>query len=371
MTAPDTSVRQAGDRQAPAPQILIRHMIFGRLLSQAVCAAAELGLPELLAGGRRTAAQLAAACGAEPQRLRRLLRALAAHGVFAAHPDGTFGPTPLSDALRADAHGSALPTALLAREAVGAAWDGLLGTVRGGRPAFDAVHGRPFFDSLADEPHLRELFDRSQAHDLELEIDQILAAIDLSGRRVLVDVGGGDGAMLVRLLSAAPSARGVLLDTAEAAERARPRIAAAGLDGRCSVVAGDFFASVPAGGDLYLLRQILHDWDDARCVELLRVCRAAMGPHARLMIIEREAGPSGPADSNTRFAALMDLYMMSVLDGAERSVQEFQALLDQAGFTVAAVHRLECAVIVIEAAPVETPGAAGAEAKTPFVRRGN
>jgi hypothetical protein len=224
------------------------------------------------------------------------------------------------------------------------------GTVRTGRTAFDEQLSVSFFEHLDRDGRLRELFDRSQDHDQELEIDQLLASVDFSGYRRIVDVGGGDGALLARLLQAHPRAEGVLLDGPEAAANAKARMARAGLTSRCATEAGDFFSAVPSGADLYLLRQILHDWDDERCVELLRACRHAMPPTARLMIIERvlEEDATG---QDAQFAALMDLYMMTVVGGEERSGREFGDLLDKAGFDVGTVHHLPTAVAVIEARP--------------------
>lgn len=329
--------------------LLVRHMVFGQLLSRAVCAAAELGLSDLLVDGPLPATELAARAGADPRRLAQLLRSLTAFGLYTRRPDGSYALTTTGAALCTGVTGSALPTALLAAGGIGSAWTGLLDTVRTGSPAFDRLLGTPFFEHLLHDPRHRELFDRSQAHDQELEIDQLLATVDLGGRRI-VDVGGGDGALLARLLHADPGAEGVLLDAPEVAASARTRMVREGLAGRCTTVAGNFFDAVPSGGDLYVLRQILHDWDDARCVELLRVVRRAMPSGSRLVIVERvvEDGDTGP---DAQLAALMDLYMMTVLGGEERSGREFGDLLGAAGFTIRAVHRLPTAVAAIHACP--------------------
>lgn len=330
--------------------VVMRQMIFGQLLSRAVCTAAELGLSDLLADGPLAVAELAARTGADPRRLSQLMRGLAAFEVYSARADGSYELTPLGATLRTGVPGSALPTALLAAGEISAAWAGMAGTVRTGRTAFDELLGANFFHHLGRDGRLRELFDRSQTHDQELETGQLLEAVDLSGHRRIVDVGGGDGALLARLLQAHPRAEGVLLDSPEVVATARARMARMGLGDRCSTVAGDFFSSVPSGGDLYVLRQILHDWDDEHCVELLRVCRRAMPAHARLVVVERLAEDGGTGQ-DARFAALMDLYMMTVLGGEERSGRAFGALLGKAGFTVRAVHRLPTAVAVIEASP--------------------
>ncbi|TDB98542.1 methyltransferase [Actinomadura sp. 7K534] len=328
--------------------VVARQMVFGQLLSRAVCTAAELGLSDLLAGGPLTVAELADRARVDPRRLTQLMRCLAAFGVYSGGSDGSYELTAVGATLCTGAAGSALPTALLAAGEVGAAWAGMLGTVRTGRTAFDELLGESFFEHLGRDGRLRELFDRSQSHDQELEIDQLLAAVDFSRHRRIVDVGGGDGTLLARLLQAHPRAEGVLLDDAKTAANARTRMHRAGLANRCTSVGGDFFSAVPADGDLYLLRQILHDWDDERCVRLLRVCRRAMRPGTRLLVIERivEEGATG---EDARFAALMDLYMMTVVGGAERTAGEFGDLLAKADFTVEAVHRLPTAGAVIDA----------------------
>lgn len=330
--------------------VLVRQMIFGQLLSRAVCTAAELGLSDLLADGPLQAAELAARTGSHTRRLSQLMRCLAAFGLYAARADGCYELTPAGAALRTGVTGSALPTALLASGAIGTAWTGMPGTVRTGRTAFGQQQGASFFEYLGRDGRLRELFDRSQAHDQELETGQLLASVDFSAYGRIVDVGGGDGALLGRLLQANPHAEGVLLDSPEVVANAQTRITRTGLAGRFTTVAGDFFSAVPSGADLYLLRQILHDWDDERCVELLRVCRRAMPSTAHLMIIERifEEGATG---QDAQFAALMDLYMMTVVGGEERSGQEFSDLLGKAGFAVRTVHRLPAAVAVINARP--------------------
>ncbi len=330
--------------------VQIRQMVFGQLLSRAVCTAAELGLSDLLADGPLSVSELAGRTGADPRRLAQLLRALAAFELYAARDDGAYELAPLGAALCAGAPGSALPTALLAAGEIGAAWTGMAETVRTGEPAFERHTGVDFFTHLGRDQRQRTLFDRSQTHDQELEIDRLLAEVDFSGYRRIVDVGGGDGALLARLLSEHADAEGVLLDSPKVAATASARMHRAGLAQRCTTIGGDFFGEVPGGGDLYVLRQILHDWDDERCVELLRACRRAMPRAARLMIIERVVEEGGTGQ-DARFAALMDLYMMTVLGGEERSGREFGDLLGKAGFAVRRVHRLPTAVAVVEAAP--------------------
>jgi hypothetical protein len=341
----DEVLRRAGE---------MRRLLYGHLLSRALYALAALGIPDLLAAGPRTAADLARAADARPAELSRLLRALARFGVLDEVPGGGFRLTALGATLRADTPGSALPTALLVGREVGQAWDDLLTTVRTGQPAFPAVHGLDFFDYLERHPPVRDVFDRSQAADLAIEVDSILGVVDFGGFRTIVDVGGGDGALLERVLTAWPHLRGVLMDLPPVIAAARRRFAAAdGVGDRCTFQAGDMFVTVPAGGDCYLMRQILHDWDAERCVRVLRNCRAAMPGTGRLLIVERVADEAPGTDPVGQLTALMDLYMLAVLGGRERTADEFRQLLHDGGFRLETVHRLAGGVTVLVAAPAD------------------
>ncbi len=332
----------------------MRHLVYGHLRSRAVCAMAELGLADLLGDDRLTATELARLSDADPALLARLLRALAVFGVLREEGAGQFALTPLGATLRGDAPGSALATALLASAAVAPAWQQLPEVVRSGRPAFAAEFGREFFAHLESDPELRSLFDRSQETGLALELESVVGAVDLSGPHTLVDVGGGDAAMLTGLLDAFPQLSGILVDLASALPAARRRLAATGLADRCVLVEGDFFGVLPSGADSYLLRHILHDWDDNSCRELLRSCHRAMDPGSRLLVVEHLVAPadalSGADASDAQSGALMDLYMMSLFGGGqERGRAEFEGLLRDAGFTVTGVTRLPGGSAVVEA----------------------
>ncbi|MGW0191374.1 DUF6875 domain-containing protein [Streptomyces sp. NPDC003362] len=343
------------DAEQAREALRMRRLIYGHLRSRAVCAMAELGLADLLADeGPLDAPAVAERTGADPALLTRLLRALAAFGVLEAAgttPPVRYRLTPLGATLRSDAPGSALPTALLALSATGPAWQRLPRVVREGRPAYAAEHGVDFFAHLDADPWLRGVFDRSQETGLALELRGVLDALDLTGTGVVVDVGGGDGALLAGLLAARPGLRGVLVDRAAALPAARARFATAGLGERCDAVEGDFFGTLPTGGDLYVLRHILHDWDDDSCVRLLRSCRAAMPPGARLALVDHMADRADDPE-RAEWGALMDLYMMTLFDGGrERGRAETEALLHRAGFTVTAVTRLPGGSAVVEAHP--------------------
>jgi hypothetical protein len=321
----------------------VRSLLLGRLVTAAIGAAAQLRLPDLIAGGQGTVDQLAKATSTDPPGLYRLLRALTEIGVVEEQSPGTFGLTGLGHALRDDVPGTARPSALLASGEMGQAWDCLLYSVRTGRPAFENVFGTDLFGYLAERPERREVFYASQAADLEATLAG-LASVDLGGYQTIVDVAGGDGALLAALLARHPQGRGILLEQESVVPAARQRMTETGLADRCEVVSGDMFTAVPGEGDLYLMRDILHDWPDERCVELLSVCRAAMPAGAMLMVIERVAGE--PADQRT---ALMDLYMLSVLTGQERTVGQYRGLLDRAKLCLSAVRQLPAGAVILTA----------------------
>ncbi|WP_326600461.1 methyltransferase [Streptomyces sp. NBC_01803] len=335
--------------------VAVRALLFAPLVSRALCGIAELGIPDLLAAGPRSVAELAGLTGAHEPSLRQALTALVAFEVFEAHGDDRFALARLGSALTTEAPGTALPTALLAHAVTGRAWHGVPDTLRTGRPAFDTEFGTDFFAHLEARPWLREIFDRSQAADLDLEIAAILRSCDLSAARLLVDVGGGDGALLARLLDAHPRLRGVLVDRPAAVTAARERLGKAGLAGRAEATEGDFFTAVPGGGDVYLMREILHDWDDAQCVTVLRACRRAMPADGRLLVIELAADDGPDTGPRARMTALMSLYMLSVLPGRERTARGFGGLLAAAGFHLTSVHRLTGHKVLIEASPGAAP----------------
>lgn len=331
----------------------MRRLLYGHLVSRALCSIAALRIPDLIGDGARSAAELAEETATNPASLRQTLRALATFGVFAEHPDGTFGLTPLGASLRSGTPASAWPTAMLVGNEIGQAWNQYDVTLRTGNTAFSEAFGTDFFSYVDLKPETRAIFDLSQATGLALDLDRIVAGLDFSGYRTIVDVGAGDGALLEHLLRSYPAARGVVLELPRVAAKARLRMEAAGLTGRCEIRAGNFFGRIPGGGDLYLLRQILHDWDDEHCLRLLRTCRAAMPPGATLLIIELFAEEHALAGADGEMTAIMDLYMLSIFDGKERTRGEFTQLLEAAGYTIAGITPLGERLGAITAIPTD------------------
>jgi hypothetical protein len=330
-----------------SPQRLLGQMISGGWIAQAVHATAKLGIPDLLEAGARTAADLAQATGTHARSLFRLLRALASLGLFVEKPDGTFALTPVGFGLTSAAPGSQRALAIMAGDEQHRAWGEILYSLRTGKPAFEHAHGKPLFAYLAEHPEQARTFDAAMTSAHGAETRAMLNAYDLSGVRTLVDVGGGNGSTLCGILARYPGLKGVLFDRPDVVERARANLEAAGLAGRCATAGGSFFESVPPGGDAYLLRHIIHDWDDAEALAILRNCRKVMAPGARLLVVESMIPPG----NNPCFGKLLDLVMLVVPGGLERTEAEYRQLYKDAGFRLTRVVPTEQEVSVIEGAP--------------------
>ena len=338
--------------QATTPSEDLRHLIFGFRVTQALHAAAELDIADLLAGGPRSADDLAAASGAHAPSLYRVLRLLASEGVFAQTPDGRFALTPLAEALRRDAPGSLRPMVLFnAGETLWRSWGHLLHAVRTGGPAFDHTHGTDLFTYFRRHPDEWAIFDQLMTTQTAPITRAVAAVYDFSPFGTIVDVGGGRGALALGLLGAYPNLRGIVFDQPAVAAGAQQAIEAAGLTGRCAAVGGDFFAAVPAGGDAYLAKFILHDWDDARCIAILRACRRVVPAGGRLLVIELLIPPG-----DTRsYAKSQDVNMLVNLTGRERTAAEYAALYAAAGFALTRTIPAQGELHVIEGVPVEDP----------------
>ena len=320
--------------EGPAPGEELLGMITGYWVSQAVFAATKLGIADLLGSGPRPCADLAREVGVAPGPLFRLLRALASVGVF--REDDTrqawFGLTPMAELLRSDVAGSQRGFALL-QEYQYPPWGELLHSLRSEETAFEHLHGEPLFDFLAGRPDVSSVFDDAMA-DRTAEVAQaVVDAYDFARFEVLVDIGGGSGLLLCSILRANPGLRGVLFDLPHVASAAQDAVAAAGLTDRCATRGGDFFEAVPTEGDLYLLKWIVHDWDDERAVRLLRRSRDAMEPGDTLLVVE-ELVPPGNAWAMVKW---VDLTMLTVTGGRERTESEYHALLDLAGLELTRV----------------------------------
>jgi DNA-binding transcriptional ArsR family regulator len=331
----------------------LRAVITQYFTSRALYAAAALDVAEALAGGPMSVEQLASAVGAHPQSLYRVLRALAASGIFHENRDGRFSNTALSDLLRSSVPGSLRDLVLLfGDETSWRSWEGILHAVRTGQAPFEHIYGEKFFDYLQSHLDTAAMFDRAMASASSTTNEAVVAAYDFSGLGTLVDVAGGTGAALCSILHATRSLRGILFDLPHVGERARAFISAQGLSGRCEFVAGSFFESMPSEADGYFLKHILHDWGDADCARILAVCRKAMRPDSILLICERIVPPGNEPSP----AKLIDLHMMMTNHGGrERTEAEYRDLLASTGFGLSRIVATATPWSLIEARPDRSP----------------
>ena len=332
--------------QPVSPSIQMMQMLWpGAMAVQAIHVAANLALADLVAGGPKSITELADATHTHGSSLARLLRALTSLGIFAEDTTGRYRQTALSDTLRSDHPESIRPFVLmLGAHFVWKPSGALQETVRTGQPSFERVYGAPFFEYLAGHPDDAAVFNAAMSSSPGY-LAAIVGAYDFSKFERIVDVGGGHGLLLAGILSANPRLRGVLYDlpsvvAGASALRQEP------VSQRCEIIGGDFFKGVPAGADAYMLKGIIHDWNDEAALKILKNCRRAIRPDGTLLLVEAVLTRS--TDPTT---ALMDMLMMVLTSGRERTESEFRSLLQEAGFSMVQVIRAP-GVSIIESRPV-------------------
>jgi hypothetical protein len=315
------------------------------LYPAALRAAAQLEVAEHLTDGPRDVTELAELTGTNGPYLRRLLRFLASHGTFREDEDGRFHLTPQADLLRADAPRSMRAAVLMSTQ--DGWWQSaadLAEAVRSGEPAFDRRFGQPVFAYLAEHPENGPLFDAGMAAYSAGDIGHIIDGYDFPNDGVMVDVGGGRGTLLLAALRARPALRGILLDQEKVlAGNVLPEL---GADDRWETVTADFFSSVPAG-DLYTIKNVLHDWNDDQCVRILENCRRAMNPGARLLAVDTVIPPG----NDPHFGKTLDILMLLLLPGQGRTQPEFERIFERAGFRITQVIPTPGTISMIEAVP--------------------
>lgn len=327
----------------PHPEQLTQ-MITGYWTSQAIYAAAKLEIADMLKDGPRCVDDLATSTSTHTDALYRLLRALASVGIFAESKQRTFSLTPLAERLRSDVPGSQRALALMNGEDMYRAWGEVLYSVQTGKRAFDKVFGEPIFDFLSQHPAKAQIFDEAMTGIHGREAAVVLDAYDFTGINTLADIGGGNGSNISAILQKHPSMKGILYDLPHVIERAKQHVEAAGVLSRCQLRDGDFFKSVPAGANAYLLRHIIHDWDDDKSLAILRNCHTVMPQGGKLLVIESVIPPG-----NEPFAGkLLDLAMLLVPGGKERTAEEYKVLYEAAGFQFTKIVPTSMEVSVVE-----------------------
>ena len=323
-------------------------LISGFRSTQATYVVAKLGLADQLADGPLTATELASRVDVKPERLRRVLRMAAFFGLLSEVPDERFELTSLGRLLRTDVAGSLRANAIMLGEEHYRAWGSLLHSIKTSEPAFEHVYGAPLFEYMAAHPDAQATFDAAMSSGMDVMLGSLADAYDFSKARIVVDIGGGNGSVSAMILKRHPHLEAVIYDQAHVLGAAETYLAAAGVRARCRLVPGNFFESVPEGGDAYVLSNIVHDWDDERSLRILRNCRAAMGPGASVLLLEAIM----PEHGSPSVAAMADVNMMVLLTGRERTLKEFRTLLESAGLRLVGSTPVWARESLLEARPL-------------------
>ncbi|HEX4440452.1 MAG TPA: methyltransferase [Thermoanaerobaculia bacterium] len=337
---------QPSQGNAPPPHVQLIQMVTACWVSRMVYAAARLDLADRLAGGPKSAAELAPDLGVQESALHRLMRSLASVGVLSSDGAGRFSLTPLGAALRTGAPGSARATVLtLGGPFMWRAYEEIMYSLETGKPGFEKAFGMPAFDYLAAHPDEASLFSETMVGFHGDEPPAVAAAYDFSRFGTVVDVGGATGNLLSAILARHAAPRGVLFDLPHVVRDAPAFLQAKGLAGRVSIEAGSFFETVPEGGDAYVLSHVIHDWSEPQCLTILGHCRDAMGPGGRLLLVEMVL----PDGDGFHPGKLLDMTMLVAPGGQERTEKEYGALLAKAGFRLERVVPTASAASVVDA----------------------
>lgn len=325
------------------PEAVLTQMLLGSLASQALYVAAKLGIADLLVDGPKRVEELATATATDAPSLYRVLRALASMGVFEEEDNQVFALTPTAEALRSDVPNSLRDVTIFwGEDWHWEVWGKTLYSVKTGKSAWAQIHGEEVFDYFAKNQEAARIFDRAMSSFSSVATKAVVEAYDFSGIGKLVDIAGGHGRLLNGVLEANPSMRGVLFDLEHVIESARQT---ATVSDRCEYATGDFFASVPAGGDAYMMKHIIHDWDDERAITILKNIKDAMNPGGRVLVVE-----SVIADGNNQdFGKLLDIEMLVSPGGKERTAAEYEELFRQAGLRLTRIVPTKSPYSVIEA----------------------
>lgn len=342
-----TALQSLTRRMVP-PEISLLELASGFTTTHAIYAAAKLGIADVLERGPLAADEVAAEVGSNPDATSRLLRACAAFGVFREDRDGRFRLTPLADELRSGTRDSMLPVILMLGDPrYQRTWGQLAQTVESGVPGAQEVLGMPMWDYLDHDPEFAATFNNAMTRLSALDWPAVDAAYHFTKFSTIIDIGGGHGQLLALMLGAAPAAKGVLVEREPLAGAAEEYLREAGVLPRCRIDAGSFFEIAPSDGDLYVMRRVIHDFDDEQAAAILANLRRHMPRGSRLLLLESIV----PAGNIPHFAKILDLDVMVFVGGRERTEQEFAAVLDRAGFRVTRVIPTMSTISLLEAVP--------------------
>lgn len=340
-TTPETA------KAGPTPVETMLQMMSGFWVSRGIWVAAKLGIPDLLKSGAKTAAQLADATGMNADSIFRIMRMLAMVGIFG-HDGDRFSNTPVSETLLSDVPGSLRYGAIAEMGEVHYdSWGNIMHSMKTGEIAFDNKFGQNVWQYFETDPEKAQNFNTYMANNSAMVSQAIIKAYDFSGAKRVFDIGGGLGSMLSEILKANPHLHGAVFDAPSVVEKAREFLNNAGVGDRAETIGGDFFESVPAGGDIYTMRWIIHDWNDELSIKIFRNIRQVIPENGKLLLFEAVV----PDDDQPHFSKFMDLIMLTMTGGRERTAAEYAALLEKGGFRMTRVVPTESFMGIVEAVP--------------------
>lgn len=336
-------------RSTVPPSVALLEMATGAWTTQTMYVAAKLGVADQLASAPASAADIAPRVGADPDALYRLMRALASKGLLRHRRNDTFALTRVGQTLRSDAPGSMRDMVLfIGHQARWEDWGSLLHSVQTGEPSVLKLRGMPYWDYLETNPELAQVFNDAMTATSGMTNEIALSAYDFSDFKLIVDVGGGQGLLLSTILHRAPDARGLLYDLPAVVAGSEPVLSGAGVADRCTAEGGSFFERVPEGGDAYVMKNIIHDWDDESSSTILRNIRTAIAPGGKLLLLEMVL----PQRTRSFIGYQLDLEMLVTVGGRERTRADYADLLSRAGFRLERVVGTVTPLSIVEASPV-------------------
>ena len=335
------------ERQTPPPHVGIFLLLNGAHVAGAVSCLAQLGIPDFIDSAPKSAEELAKQIGADPHALYRLMRATACVGVLSEGPDGKFSQTPMSTVLRSDANPSLRSLAIMGgREWHGRGWSHLEYCIRTGKQALEQIYGAHVFDYLKQNPAEGQIFNDAMTQLSMIDSPAVADAYNFDGIHSIVDIAGGHGLLLATILKRNPQLRGTLFDMPHVIEGAKNGPLKSVME-RCTLASGDMFSSVPAGADAYIMKHIIHDWPDDKCVQILKACRKSVNSGGRLLVVDNVIQPGNDFSP----AKFLDLQMLIFPSGCERTEKQFRALFAASGWQLTRIIPTAAPSSIVEGLP--------------------
>jgi hypothetical protein len=333
--------------QKPPAHVSVMQLLSGPHIAGAVSCLAQMGIPDLVEAGPKSAHELASQIGADAEALHRLMRATASVGVLSEGPDGKFSETPMSAVLRSNGKPSLRALAMMGgREWHGRGWSRLEYCVRTGKQAMEQVYGTPIFDYFKQHPEEAQIFNDAMTSISTGDSPAVVDAYSFDGIRTIVDVGGGHGLLLATILERNPQMKGILYDAPHVIEGAKNGPLKPVME-RCTLASGDMFSSVPAGADAYIMKHIIHDWPDELCIKILKACRKEVNPGGKLIVLDDVIQPG----NDFYPGKFLDLQMLIFPGGKERTEKQFRELFAAGGWKLSRVAPTATPICVVEGIP--------------------